>query len=81
MSSNYFKMNEEFDFLLRYFSNNGYPLLIHSHIKNFLNKVLGENESSTDPTLQIPVQTKYFCFQYFGPQSEKLKTELILSNS
>ena len=77
ISSNYFKMNEEFDFLLRYFRNNGYPsFLIHSHIKNFLNKVLGDNESSIDSTLQIPVQTKYFCFQYFGPQSEKLKIEL-----
>ena len=77
ISSNYFKMNEEFDFLLRYFRNNGYPsFLIHSHIKNFLNKVLGDNESSIDSTLQIPVQTKYFCFQYFGPQSEKLKTGL-----
>ena len=28
------------------------------------------------PTLQISVQTKYFCFQHFGSKSEKLKAEL-----
>ena len=38
--------------------------------------MLGDNESSTDPTLQIPVQTKYFYFQYFDSQSEKLRVEL-----
>ena len=33
ISSNYFKINEQFDFLLKYFRNNGYPsFLIHSHI-------------------------------------------------
>ena len=76
ISSNYFKMNEEFDFLLKYFRNNGYPsFLIHSHIKNFPSKVLCDNENSIDLSLQIPAQTKYFYFQYFGPQSEKLKAE------
>ena len=70
-------MNDEFDFLLKYFRNNGYPSsLIHSHIKNFLNKALCDNENSIDPSIQIPAQTKYFCFQYFGPQSEKLRAEL-----
>ena len=64
-------MNEEFDFLNKYFRNNGYPsFLIHSHIKNFLNIVLCDNEKSIDPSLQIPAQTKYFYFQYFGPQSK-----------
>ena len=77
ISSNYFEMNDEFDFLLKYFRNNGYPSgLIHSHIKNFLNKALCDNENSIDPSIQIPAQTKYFCFQYFGPQSEKLRAEL-----
>ena len=77
ISSNYFKMNDEFDFLLKYFRNNGYPSgLIHSHIKNFLNKALCDNENSIDPSIQIPAQTKYFRFQYFGPQSEKLRAEL-----
>ena len=50
--------------------------LIHSHIKNFLNKVLCDNENSIDPSIQIPAQTKYFCFQYFGLQSENLRAEL-----
>ena len=31
---------------------------------------------SIDPCIQIPAQTKYFCFQYFGSQSEKLRAEL-----
>ena len=38
ISTNYFKMNDEFDFLLKYFRNPSG--LIHSHIKNFLNKIL-----------------------------------------
>ena len=75
--SNYFKMKGEFDFLLKYFRNNGYPsFLIHSLIKNFLNKVLCDNENSIDSSLQITAQTKYFWFQYFGPQSEKIKAKL-----
>ena len=69
ISSNYLKRNEEFDFLLKCFRNNGYPSsLTHSRIKNFLRKVLCDNENSIDPSLQIPAQTKYFCFQYFVPQ-------------
>ena len=52
ISSNYFKMNDEFDFLPKYFRNNGYPSgLIHSHIKNFLNKALYNNENIINPSI------------------------------
>ena len=74
ISSNYFKLHSEFEFLRNYFIDNGYPLsLINSHIKKFLSKQFTQSSSPDNP----PTNVKYVTLPFFGPQSEKLKLEFL----
>ena len=73
VSSTYFNLCTELDFLQSYFHRNGYPIpLIKSKVKHFLN-------SKFVPQLGVATVDKrqfYFSLPYFGFQSEKLKKEL-----
>ena len=76
ISSNYFKMHIEFEFLKDFFIKNGFPIgLINREIKKILQKYF-ENNSKRD--YQTAKPSFYFSLPYFGKQSEKLKKELYL---
>ena len=67
-------MHREFDFLKKYFVNNGYPsFFIDSHIKKFLDKIF----IASSPVMSASKQQFYFSLPYFGHQSEKLRLELL----
>ena len=74
ISSNYFNIHSEFDFLINFFKNNGFPKnLILSQIRKFLGKRDHVSASSPDQTDNF-----YFTLPYFGAQSSKLKKDLSL---
>ena len=73
ISSSYFILDIEFNFLRQYFAKNGYPLgLVNSHIKKFLAKKYESFDQHDSP----PTEHHYISLPFFGPQSEKLKIEL-----
>ena len=73
--SSYHAMHSEFDFLRNFFISNGFPSnLISSVISNFLNK-RQDPQNFTVSHNDNPV--RYYVFPYFGPQSDKLKNELL----
>ena len=73
--SSYHAMHSEFDFLRNFFISNGFPSnLISSVIRNFLNK-RQDPQNFTVSHNDNPV--RYYVFPYFGPQSDKLKNELL----
>ena len=68
-------MPSEFDFLRNFFISNGFPSnLISSVIRNFINK-RQDPQNFTVSHNDNPV--RYYVFPYFGPQSDKLKNELL----
>ena len=74
ISSNYFIMDREFEFLKVFFKNNGYPLLlINRLIRKFLNKKFDKN-----PVPEVETNKIYSILPYFGPQSFKLRKDLAI---
>ena len=74
LSSSYFKLNDEFEFLVNYFRNNGYPSpLIYSQIKQFMNKLFLVNINDFENDSRQPF---YCSLPFFGPQTDRLKNEL-----
>ena len=72
ISSNYFSMHNEFEFLKTFFAENGFPAgLVSSDVKRFL-----AQQFDMMPTIDDPRKCVYVSFPYFGHQSEKLKEEL-----
>ena len=73
ISSTYFLMHKEFEFLKVFFFNNGYPIfLINRIIRKFLDEKFSDFEKPESNTEII-----YSILPYFGPQSLKLKKELL----
>lgn len=74
ISSTYNLMNIEFDFLKRFFLNNGYPLkLINNEIKLFLDNIFQKKSIvSTVPKLNMYIKMKYL-----GKHSDKMKMEIL----
>ena len=79
--SNYHDMHKEFKFLKDFFVSNGFPAnLILSVIKHFLDRRIN-NTTTTTTTTTVPDEAtehiKYISLPFFGPQSEKLKNEIL----
>ena len=71
--SDYLSMHEEFNFIRRYFLDNGFPEpLIDSIIKKFLNKMLNQVKRKAT----VEKRKIYISLPYFGHQSEKMKEEI-----
>ena len=72
--STFTALNKELSFLVQYFHNNGYPKpLVYAQIRKFI-------QSISHPTLVYATVEKrkmFISFPFFGPQSEKLKTEIL----
>ena len=72
--SNWQLFHKEMDFLLNYFTQNGYPSqIIHRFIKNFLN-------SKFNPPQTVHTAQKlklYVKLQYYGPQSHSIRNNLL----
>ena len=66
-------MHREFEFLIKFFSNNGYPRFL---VEKFIRKFLDSVYSKKDLLYSVPKKELYFSLPFFGHQSEKLKTEL-----
>ena len=71
ISSNYFYLDNEFNFLVNFYNKNGFcSSFIYKQINFFLSKMFS-------PPINSPkVHFKYIVLPYFGAQSENLKTEL-----
>ena len=71
--SNYKLLHDEFQFLISFFKNNGFPVqFIESKINKFLHSKycnITNNETNN--------QKLYFSLPFFGHQSEKLKDDLL----
>ena len=78
LCSSFESMHSEFNFIISFFRNNGFPVrMAEFNINEFLNKIY-------DPPIKVlTVQKlkKYIVLPYFGIQSEKLKKELSASLS
>ena len=73
ISSNYVNFHSEVEFLKKFFTDNGFPVgLFLTHVKKFLAK----KYDPIEPTSSSADNFIYFSLNYFGPQSEKLKTDL-----
>ena len=74
ISSNYFNLNAEFQFLINFFHSNGYPkFLIENLIHDFLNKKYMPKQ---DVSI-VPRKPVYFSMLYFGHKSVIFKIKLI----
>ena len=74
ISSTYTLMHNEFQFLKKYFFNNGYPKeLIDNEISNLLNKKF----SKKDNIYTVPKLKMYISMPYLGKQSLKMKFEIL----
>ena len=77
ISSNYFLMHQEFDFLKQYFQQNGYPeFLFVKNVRRFLHRIFSANDKTESNSNNLI--KKYLSLPFFGPQSEKMKKELQL---
>jgi hypothetical protein len=75
LSSNFHFFHKEVLFLQTYFHSNGYPrLLVDSIIGKCLNSVFIAKPNNFD----VPKQTIYFSFPYYGDWSTKLEKELVI---
>ena len=73
LCSNYESLHCEFNFLRNFFSANGYP---KTYVDRFIRKFL-DSRYQPDVSQSDTVSKKvYISLPFFGPQSEKLKTEL-----
>ena len=69
----YHLIHTEFEFLINYFFNNGYPKsLILKQIKKFFSKQF----STTTPSTTDESESFYFSFLYYGSQSNALRNDL-----
>ena len=69
-------MHKEFNFLKDFFVSNGFSAnLVLSVIKHFLDKRI--NNTTTTVPDEATERIKYISLPYFGPQSEKLKNEIL----
>ena len=78
--SNYHDMHKEFNFLKDFFVSNGFPAnLILSVIKHFLDRRINNTTITTTTTVpdEATEHIKYISLPFFGPQSEKLKNEIL----
>ena len=67
-------MNNEFQFLKKYFFNNGFPKsVIDSEISKFLNKIFSKKED----IYTVPKLNMYISMPYLGKQSHKMKLEIL----
>ena len=74
ISSSYLSLHSELEFLKRFFGENGFPLrTVNSFIRRFLDRRYRVSQMTYD----VPKLKKYFVLPYFGPQSEKLKKEIV----
>ena len=72
--SDYHRLHTEFTFLKSFFHNNGYPsFLTDKYIRNFLNSLYNKKP----PSYNVPKKPLYLTLNYFGYQSEKMKSELL----
>ena len=68
-------MHSEFEFLTKFFKNNGFPdNLISNQIKKFLDKVLYPVQAVS---YNVPKKSLYISIPYFGLQSDSLRKELL----
>ena len=76
--STYSFLHREFEFLRKYFQNNGYPnRIIDNTIKKFLDGIFCKDKMRASSSSLITGPPKYFfVLPYFGHQSTKLKYEL-----
>ena len=73
--SDYKILHDEFEFLKDFFSRNGYSIsLFHYQVRKFLDKVYDNSNSINSSNNST---SNFFVLPYFGPQSEKLKSELL----
>ena len=71
-------MHKEFNFLKDFFVSNGFPAnLILSVIKHFLDRRINNNNTTTTVPDEATEHIKYISLPFFGPQSEKLKNEIL----
>ena len=71
--SNNLHLHNEFNFLLSYFTNNGYPSkLVHSCVRKFLDSIYCPQTILSCDKFKL-----YVSFPYFGPQSFNLKKDLL----
>ena len=69
ISSSYFILDIEFNFLRQYFAKNGYPLgLVNSHIKKFLAKKYESFDLHDSPT-----EHHYISLPFFRPPIRKIE--------
>ena len=72
--SNYQLLNCEFNFLKRFFQNNGYPKqLIESVIRSVLDKMMG---TPVPPSPTVKRLERYFVLPYFGTKSISLQNDI-----
>jgi len=74
VSSCYSSIHSELEFIKKFFRENGFPLKI---VNSFIRKFLDSRFLKTPRTFDVPKLKKYFVLPYFGPDSEKLKQEII----
>ena len=73
LCNNFHNIHNEFQFLRKFFKNNGYPVhLIDRQIGKFLNKLYDKKPK----TATVAKQLIYVSLPYFGPSSEEMKKEL-----
>ena len=74
ISSNYFLMHQEFDFLKQYFQQNGYPeFLFVKNVRRFLHRIFSANDRTESNSNNLI--KKYFSLPFFRPQSDKMQKE------
>jgi len=71
--SDYHSLHNEFDFLRRFFVDNGYPsFLVNKYVRRFLDNLYNSKQSVNVPSDDCC----YISIPYFGYQSEKLRSHL-----
>ena len=73
--SDYLNLHTEFNFLVDFFSNNGFPkFLVTSNIRKFLDCIFQNNVADTTKN----ENSQYIALPFFGPLSDKLKKDILL---
>ena len=74
LSSTFCSLHVEFQFLKKFFGNNGFATcIVDRFIYNFLNRLY----TDTPKSVTVPKKDFFFKLPYFGCQSDKLKQELV----
>lgn len=73
LSSSYFNIHTEFEFLKRYFTDNGYPIcLVEKQISKFLSLVF----KPRFPNFDVPKDIKYFIAPDMGPLNSEFRRKI-----